>query len=258
MKTCPYCKNQYSDNTLQFCLQDGTPLTWRGLPETPTAVITEIETVVPRSGQGRVSIPISDPKSPAFHPSQVTDVAMAMPEKKRPNTVLAVGLTAIGMLVLFGVIVIAAIVFSQNRQQDVYKLPNTNVFGANANYHAGPTPSVTTAPVRTPPTSMPAGTPQSMPAPLKSYPSTTRLKFGRGTYSTSFSGDINPSDSRSLVLACRAGQSLSVNVSGGGGCVQLSGGGSSLRTTTNRGDNYLGVTNNCSTVVHFSVSITII
>ncbi len=161
------------------------------------------------------------------------------------------------MLVLFGVIVIAAIVFLQNKQQ-VYIAPNTNVSGADANYISSPTPYVTTAPVRTPPPSTPTRTPQPMPAPLKSYPSTTRLKFGRGAYSTSFSGDINPSDSRLLVLACRAGQSLSVSVSGGDGCVQLSSGGSSQLTTTNRGDNYIGVTNNCSTVVHFSVSITII
>src|ERR1041385_5694192 len=27
MKTCPKCKKQYSDDSLNFCLEDGTPLT---------------------------------------------------------------------------------------------------------------------------------------------------------------------------------------------------------------------------------------
>ncbi len=265
MKICPSCKTQYSDDTLQFCLQDGTPLTWMGGHETPTVVIAETETVVPRGGQGRVNIPIGDPNPSAWQPSQVTRVATAVPEKKGSNTVLAVGLTAIGMLVLFGIIGVAAIVFFRNAQQagvpNVNISPNANIVSPNISYNSTPTPHATASPVRTSTPFTPTSTPPPPPTPspvLSRYPSTSRLKFGRGSYSTSFSGDINPGDSRSLVLACRAGQSLSANVSSSSGCVQLRGGGSSLRTTTNRGDNYISVTNNCSSVVHFSVSITII
>lgn len=263
MKSCPACKTQYSDDTLQFCLQDGTPLTWTDVPETPTIVLGETETVVSRGAPVRVNIPIGDPNTPAWQPSQVTSVATAMPEKKGSNTVLAIGLTAIGMLVLFGIIGIAALVFMQNRQQA--GAPNTNVFSSNTNYNSIPTPFATSTPVRTPtpiePTPTPRASPPVPPEPpplaLKSYPSTTRLKFGRGSFTTSFSGEINPGDSRSLVLACRSGQSLSASVSSSSGCARLRGGGSSLMSTTTGGDNYVSVTNNCSSVVFFSVRVSV-
>lgn len=268
MKNCPACKTQYSDDTLQFCLQDGTPLIWMDAPETATVVLGETETVVSRGGQRRVSVPVGEPNSSSWQPSQVTHVATAIPQKKGSNTLIAVAVTAIGMIVLFGVIGVAAIVFLQNRQQagvqNINVSPNTNVFSPNTGYNSNPTPYATTSPVRTSTPDTPASTPQPTPARtppplvLRSYPSSTRLKFGRGAYSTSFSGEINPGDSRSLVLACRSGQTLSANVSSGGGCVQFRGGGSSLRTTTNRGDNYISVTNNCSSVVRFNVSVTVI
>jgi hypothetical protein len=265
MKTCPACKTQYSDDTLQFCLQDGTPLTWVGVPETPTVVLGETETVVSRGGQGKVTVPIGDSNSPPWQPSQVTRVATAVPEKKRSNTVLAIGLAVIGMLVLFAIIGVGAIVFWRNSQQagvqNANAVPNANVSGPNIGYNSSPTPHTTASPVRTStpfPPSSPPPPPTPPPVVRSSYPSTTRLKFGRGAYSTSFSGDINPGDSRSLVLACRAGQTLTANVSSGSGCVQMRGSGSSLRTTTHSGDNYISVTSNCPSVVHFSVSITII
>lgn len=264
MKICPACKTQYSDDTLQFCLQDGTPLTWREEPETPTVVLAETETVAAQRGQ-RMNIPVGDPNSPAWQASQMTHVATAMPEKKGSKTMIAVALILVGMFVLFVIVGLAAIIFWRNSQltvtSNVNRSLNTNVSISNTSRNSSPTPNATSTPWRTP---TPASTPQTTPVPpappltLSSYPSTARLKFARGAYSTSFSGEINPGDSRSLVLGCRAGQSLSANVSSSGGCVQLSSGGSSLRTFTNGGDNYIRVTNNCSSVVHFSVSITII
>ncbi len=266
MKTCPACKTQYPDDTLQFCLQDGTPLMWLERPETPTVVLGETETVVSRGEPGRVNIPVNQPNSSAGQPSQVTRVATAMPEKKRSYTALAVLLTAMGMLVLFGIVGLAALVLWKNSQQasigNTANNTNLPVRGANTNNSPNPTPTSTRAtstPVSTP-TVTPVSTPLPPPPPpqLKSYPATTRLKFGRGTFSTSFGGDLNPSGTRSLVLACRSGQSLSANVSSGGGCVTFRGGGGSMRVLTNSGDNYLTLVNSCSSVVHFSVSITVI
>lgn len=271
MKNCPACKTQYSDDTLQFCLQDGTPLEWMGQAETQTVVLGETETVVGRGGQGRVNIPVADPNQSAWQPSQVTHVATAMPEKKGSNTMLAVLITAVGMLILFGIIGLAALFFWKNAQRasvgntNDANLTGWNVNGGNVNsgtYSKSPMPTSTrpsSTPVATP-TATPVSPPPPPPPPseLKSYPATARLKFPRGAYSTSFGGDLNPSGSRSLVLACRSGQSLSANISGGGGCVSFRGGGTSTRIYTNSGDNYLTLVNNCSTVVHFSVSVTII
>ena len=264
MKTCPKCGTRYSDDSLSFCLQDGTPLAGP-LPDTPTVVMGETETVA--AHRDAVRLPVGDPNTGPWGQSHATQVAPVQPEKKGSNTVLAVALTAVGMLLLFGFIGFAAIVFFRNSQQAGLKTanlsPNVNISGLNTSYNSDPTTATTSAsPMRTSISSTPSSTPVTPPPPppavVSSYPSTTRLKFARGAYSTSFGGDINPGDSRSLVLGCRSGQSLSANLSSGSGCVTFRGGGTSLRTTTSGGDNYLIVSNHCSSVVHFSISITII
>lgn len=44
MNSCPTCGTQYTDQTLSYCLQDGTPLTKAGAADTPTVLILETET----------------------------------------------------------------------------------------------------------------------------------------------------------------------------------------------------------------------
>jgi len=84
------------------------------------------------------------------------------------------------------------------------------------------------------------------------------LPFAAKAMTEFFRGDINPGDTRSLVLSCRSGQSLSANVSSRSNCVTFRGGGTSLATGTSGGDNYITVSNNCSSVAHFTVNISII
>ena len=268
MKICPSCKTQYPDDTLQFCLHDGTPLTWAESPDTPTVVMGETETVVSPVGQGRMNIPVNDPNSTAWQPSQVTRVAAAAPEPKGSNTAIAVVVTAVGMLVLFGIIGLGALVFWKNSQQASVSntASNTNLPAGTVNTNNSTYPTPKSTPLVMPTSTRITPTPfqtSAIPSPppppaLKSYPATTRLKFTRGAYSTSFAGDLNPGGTRSLVLSCRNGQSLSASISGGAGCVTFRSGGGSIRMMTSRGDNNLTLTNNCSTVIHFSVSITVI
>lgn len=87
MKQCPHCRTTYTDDTLLFCLQDGTPLApLRSSTDQPTVAWNEPETVVrQRAGD--------------WQPSQVTQI---QPAPKKSNTALAVGLTAFVMLLLFG------------------------------------------------------------------------------------------------------------------------------------------------------------
>lgn len=252
MKSCPACNTQYSDDTLVFCLQDGTPLASSGQTETPTMVRGEIENVLAHSGQ------VSDPSSSPRQQSQETHVATAMPTKKGSNAALIAAIAILSVIILLGIVGFGAYVFYQNSQRRLANSPaNMSAGPVNTNYNANPTPSVTPSNPTTSPTAMPTLAPPRPPA-IASYPSTRRLTFARGAYSTSFGGDLNSGGTRSLVLGCRSGQSLSATVSGGNGCVTIRGGGSSLRTTTNGGDNYITLINSCSTVVRFSISITII
>ncbi len=261
MKSCPACNTQYSDDTLVFCLQDGTPLVATDM-DTPTVVLGEAETV---ARQGRIHVPLNDPDSGAWPQSQVTHVATAIPEQKRSNTPIVIAIVAVGLLILLGIVGLAGVVFFKNAANSTVANTNTNPNIPNSNLNNGAFPTPQMSPLATPtiaastpyptPMSSPAATP---PPTLSSYPSTTRLKFARGAYTTSYGGDVNPGDARSMVLACRSGQSLSASVSSSGGCVTFRGGGTSFRTTTSGGDNYITVTNNCSKVVRFSVAITII
>lgn len=157
MKICPACKTQYSDDTLSFCLQDGTPLAAGFDVETPTVTFGEVETAAVRRGAA-LNVPI-DPGSGAWQPSQVTHVATLRPGAKRPVTLIAVAVTAAGMLLLFGVIGIAAWIFlKDSRQPGAQNVNNTvNIPGGALNNSAFPTPQLT--PVATPAPSRSAASP---------------------------------------------------------------------------------------------------
>ena len=259
MKTCPQCGTTYSDDTLLYCLQDGSPLTG-ALTETPTVFLDEEETQAARRGGIRVPV---EPRFPSARgPARGQLPEQVVPLQKSSNTLLIVAVTAVVMLLLFGIAGLAAFVYFRNSQQAVVQngVTSNTTTGLPAKTST-PMPTATAKTVST--TSTPAPTqrvtPADTPPPARSnYPGTTRLKFARGAYSTSFSGDVNPGDTRSLVLSCRYGQELRANISSAGGCVTFRGGGSSLTTTTDGGDNYLTVTNRCSSVARFSISITVI
>ncbi len=116
MKTCPQCGTQYSDDTLRFCLQDGSPL-GSDASGTPTAVLGEKETAAARDAARRVNIPIGDPAPSNWPPSQATQIAAPATTKKGPNTLMAVLLTAVGMLILFAVVGVGALIYFKGGPQ---------------------------------------------------------------------------------------------------------------------------------------------
>ncbi len=260
MMTCPACGTQYSDDTLKFCLQDGSVLNLAqqaGRNSNP-----EIVTQVRSSGQP-AETRFMEGQSQVTHVSSIDHSASGPPASGPGKTALAVGVTAAVMIVLFAFVGLAAYVVLRNMgTTNTNSVPNKNTDLSNFFVSTpGPTPSPSPTSTRVPstPTPTPASTPVATPVPrqFSSYPSTTRLKFGRGSYSTSFSGDVNPGDSRSLVLACKYGQTLSATVSGGG-CITFRSGGTSMRSTTSSGDNYLYLTNNCQQVTRFTVSVSVL
>ena len=103
MKHCPSCKTNYADDTLQFCLQDGTQLvTATDVPVFDT--YAEQETVIRPHPPARV-VPLSPSgaqtgqwQAPPTQPA--TNNYPDAPKKS--NTLAAVLLTALLMLVLFG------------------------------------------------------------------------------------------------------------------------------------------------------------
>lgn len=234
MKSCPTCGTRYTDDTLSFCLSDGSRLDGDDAASAVTVEISETDTFV-RPGSNA-----------------------PLPAKPVSRTGIAVAVTAAVMLLLFGIVgVIGFLIWRSYESNTGNATPNRaeNRVIVNA---TSPSPVATAKPTQ--PAASPKPTIASSPTPTTpnraNYPATARIRLAKGRFSAPFSGEINPGDERSFVLTCRAGQSLSASISGGS-CVTFSGGGTSMSRTTVAGDNYLTVTNNCSSVARFSGSVSI-
>ncbi len=88
MKSCPTCHSQYTDDSLRFCLQDGTPL----LEPTaaPTVAFSDQETVV-----------ATRPTSPAAHPT--TPVIVAPEPARSKLLIFAVIFLGLALLAFAGI-----------------------------------------------------------------------------------------------------------------------------------------------------------
>lgn len=125
MKNCPSCRTEYADDTLKFCLQDGTRLS-DGFDDSPT----ESETVV----SPKMRFDIQDSSAQSFPPSQTTRISSIQPKPKSSNTFLIVLLTAFGMLLLFGGIGIGAWFYLKNNQTEVAKNTTNSTNTANQTF----------------------------------------------------------------------------------------------------------------------------
>ena len=144
MKTCPNCHTQYTDDTLRFCLQDGTPLDAARVTAQPTVSLSgqETETVV------RANVEAPDSEITQFNGT--TNISSHPPEAgSGSKTSLVVAATATAMLLLFGIVGIGAWLYLRGNDdvakntkanQNVSALPNMN---SNAKVAATPTASPT-------------------------------------------------------------------------------------------------------------------
>jgi hypothetical protein len=130
MKHCPKCRSSYADDTLKFCLQDGTSLVGSAdsHTETPTLAFgqsgqttedevteqffanepTERFTTNKDARQMRVNVPESSAEN--WEKSRETQLASypAPPPPPRSNTLVTILVTALVMLIFFGVAGIGA------------------------------------------------------------------------------------------------------------------------------------------------------
>ena len=128
MKRCPKCNRKYEDETLKFCLEDGTTLAVAMRDPAPPA--TEI---LPRGGptlksSAEPTIP-SYPNAGDFRPTQT--------EPRHTNPVLTAGVIAIVLLLVALVGIAAFFVFKQSGGDD----------SAKTNPVSSPTPTRAASPV---------------------------------------------------------------------------------------------------------------
>jgi hypothetical protein len=158
MKRCPNCQTTYADDSLQFCLQDGTPLA--GIPNQNSADYfnTESETVVSpkRVEPIRFEPPSSYQTNDANRQPMNGPVVIEKHEKKKSNTAAIVTLSVLGTILLLGLGGLGAWLYFANKKTQVAvavntnapqnRLPNANTANQNTNANVAtpsPTPTVT-------------------------------------------------------------------------------------------------------------------
>lgn len=143
MKFCPNCRTQYSDDSLQFCLQDGTPLSAvNDSSEPPTVAFGEPETVVKARQVEPLRFDIPEQSRQTFEPNRSVNTSNFQPEPKRSNTFKIVLATAFVMFLLFGALAAGAYFLFLRKPE----IAQNNANSANQNVNANTKPNTNKSP----------------------------------------------------------------------------------------------------------------
>lgn len=175
MKICPQCQNTYTDDTLQFCLQDGTPLnalntqnmqsptvSWNSPESEPATVI--------RGEQMRINI--QEPQQVTPLPSYSTNQSNAFQTEdlpKKSNALkIVLGLFA-GLIALLGIGGIGAFYLMNQKTSVVVQNTNTAINASNSNISANSNANsqIQNANIALTPTATPTPKPTLKPAELE-------------------------------------------------------------------------------------------
>ncbi|MEZ5345414.1 MAG: hypothetical protein R2681_07660 [Pyrinomonadaceae bacterium] len=106
MKTCPQCRSNYTDDTLQFCLQDGTLLEQGDADpsQMKTVSFEENATVIAKKPREKITFDLDTPAETAQHAGHTHQSFSSNSEPPRANTFLVVLVTIFAMLIVFGII----------------------------------------------------------------------------------------------------------------------------------------------------------
>ena len=140
MKQCPACRSQYTDDTLQYCLQDGTPL---------ESIIRESDDEAWHTEASEEETVVSERRMPGL-PAEARradrDSRPALIEPKRKSrTSLVVFVTALGTLLALGILGAGFLILSRGRQNASRNNSNVNVAVAKSP-EPTPSPSPTASP----------------------------------------------------------------------------------------------------------------
>lgn len=162
MKICSQCQNTYTDDSLQFCLQDGTQLNFvTGSSQMPTANWSDEPQTVVRgeNPQMRINFPEQQTTPPPQNYSTTPQTAF-QPEEKSGSKLWLVALLGVLFLFVIGGLGAAGAWFYFNSGQTTIVQNNTNtssnrnsananvtnIANTNANTNANSTPTATPTP----------------------------------------------------------------------------------------------------------------
>ena len=125
MKQCPQCRTNYADDTLRFCLEDGTPLIDTSDRETVVrpgergsydTEILPVNNTAAGGGATRVDIPTSSDRS-------TTPITVQAYKSDFPWTKLVVAVLAIGLIVIIGAGLLAVAFYVGSRKNGTVVTP---------------------------------------------------------------------------------------------------------------------------------------
>lgn len=220
MKKCPSCNRPFSDD-FEFCLEDGTRLMAEsGGFQTSGEMPTQY---IPR--------PLSAAPAPAG----------VAPTSKLPYVIIGI-LTAI--ILAGGIYFLTRGV--ENSQSNSFETVRTEGSPAKT---STPAPAPTASPVS-------LATPAAI-QPVRPRSSSQRVRFAKGAVTSLVPGSIAEGETKNYVLACRAGQQLSADLSSSNRCPAFPDGSTALRAITHKGDNTITIVNKCEESGSYSLIITI-
>lgn len=170
MKRCPKCKRKYDDDTLRFCLEDGTPLFDASDSEAPATEILP--------ARGSPTLKSSGPTVPSFRAGDpVPSVERVTPPS---NPLLTGGVIAIAVLLL---VLVGIVTFFVLKQSGGRESATTNSSPANVNGPSQKTSPLSTDPGRNAsPGTSPADSQPGTPLKITASASSVRLAVQANTY----------------------------------------------------------------------------
>ena len=147
MKYCPSCQTRYADDTLQFCLQDGTEL--RSVVDGDSA--TSAPTIAFSEPETETVVKSREPQN--WQPSQATQIPAPPSAERKSRTIPVVLTTAFIMLLLFGAGGVGAWLYLKNKNEiagNANKSPARNQNSPANKTNTSPTPTASPSPTATP------------------------------------------------------------------------------------------------------------
>ncbi len=125
MKRCPTCQRTYTDASLNFCLEDGTPL------------LSEAAQAPPPVETYHQPAPLLNQLEPTAQPRQWSPMP-AMPPQRKSNAVWWVlgGIVAVGIVAVGALVMILALASMGSNSNGNENLRNANLRNANRNSNA--------------------------------------------------------------------------------------------------------------------------
>lgn len=127
MKICPKCQSNYTDDTLQFCLQDGAALDFVGndTSDLKTVSFEENATVVSQRPREKITFDLENPAQTSNHTYSDPREFTTGSEAASSNTLLIVLATAFAMIILFGIVGVGAWFYLKSEKQVVENSNNS-------------------------------------------------------------------------------------------------------------------------------------